>query len=79
MSTARCAKLGGVFGIAIAVAVFAGSGSYASVQAFSDGFGPAVGVGAGLAFAGALSALALPGRRLAGEIAPTVRSGYDPQ
>jgi EmrB/QacA subfamily drug resistance transporter len=57
-------ELGGVFGIAVAVAVFAGSGSYASVQAFSDGFGPAVAVGAGLAFAGALSALALPGRRV---------------
>jgi EmrB/QacA subfamily drug resistance transporter len=56
-------ELGGVFGIAVAVAVFAGSGSYASVQAFSDGFGPAVAVSAGLALAGALSALALPGRR----------------
>ena len=49
-------ELGGVFGIAVSVAVFAGSGSYASVQAFSDGFGPAVAVGAGLA---------LPGRRVA--------------
>ena len=31
-------ELGGVFGIAISVAVFAGAGSYASAQAFTDGF-----------------------------------------
>ncbi len=31
-------ELGGVFGIALSVAVFAGAGSYASAEAFSDGF-----------------------------------------
>ncbi len=62
-------ELGGVFGIAIAVAVFAAAGSYASVQAFTDGFGPAIFVAASLALAGAISALALPGRREA--TAPT--------
>jgi MFS family permease len=56
-------ELGGVFGIAIVVAVFAGAGGYASAAAFTDGFGPAMGVGAGLAVAGALAGLALPGRR----------------
>ncbi|MFL5840871.1 MAG: MFS transporter [Thermoleophilaceae bacterium] len=56
-------ELGGVFGIAIGVAVFAGAGSYASAQAFTDGFGPAIGVAAALSLAGALAALALPGRR----------------
>ena len=56
-------ELGGVFGIAIAVAVFAGAGSYASAAAFADGFGPAIGVGAALALAGAIAGLALPGRR----------------
>ena len=56
-------QLGGVFGIALLVAVFAGAGSYASAQAFSDGFAPAIGVTAGLALVGALTALALPGRR----------------
>jgi EmrB/QacA subfamily drug resistance transporter len=61
-------QLGGVFGIALLVAVFAGAGSYASAQAFSDGFAPAIGVTAGLALVGALTALALPGRREA--IAP---------
>ena len=58
-------ELGGVFGIAAAVAVFAATGGYASAQAFTDGFGPAIGVSAGLALAGALAALALPSRRAA--------------
>lgn len=58
-------ELGGVFGIAVVVAVFAATGGYASVQAFTDGFSPAIGVGAGLAAIGALSGLALPGRRAA--------------
>jgi EmrB/QacA subfamily drug resistance transporter len=56
-------ELGGVFGIAVVVAVFAATGGYASAQAFTDGFGPAIGVSAGLALAGALSALAIPSRR----------------
>jgi EmrB/QacA subfamily drug resistance transporter len=56
-------ELGGVFGIAIAVAVFAGAGSYASAAAFTDGFAPAIGVTAALSLAGAIAALALPGRR----------------
>jgi EmrB/QacA subfamily drug resistance transporter len=56
-------ELGGVFGVAVVVAVFAGAGSYASPSAFADGFGPAVGVSAGLAVCGALAALGLPGRR----------------
>jgi EmrB/QacA subfamily drug resistance transporter len=58
-------ELGGVFGIAIAVAVFAAAGSYASPAAFPDGFAPAIGVGAVLALAGAVAGLALPGRRAA--------------
>ena len=53
-------ELGGVFGIAIAVAVFAGAGGYAS---FADGFGRAMLVAAGLSLAGALTGLTLPGRR----------------
>jgi EmrB/QacA subfamily drug resistance transporter len=54
-------ELGGVFGIAIAVAVFAGAGSYASPEAFTDGFAPAVGVAAGLALVGAVAGSFLPG------------------
>ena len=63
-------QLGGVFGIAILVAVFAGAGGYASAQAFSDGFAPAIGVSAGLSLLGSLVATALPGRRAATAAAP---------
>ena len=56
-------ELGGVFGIAVAVAVFAGFGGYASAQAFTNGFGPAIWVSSGLALLGALCGLALPARR----------------
>ncbi len=63
-------ELGGVFGIAIAVAVFAAAGSYTSAQAFTDGFAPATGVCAALSLAGALAGLALPGRRPAPAVAP---------
>ena len=64
-------ELGGVFGVAVAVAVFAGAGSYLSVGAFFDGFGPAIGVAAGLSAVGAIAGLALPGRRPAGAL-PTI-------
>jgi EmrB/QacA subfamily drug resistance transporter len=53
-------ELGGVFGIAVAVAVFAEAGSYASPQAFTDGFAPAVAVAAALAVVGAIAASFLP-------------------
>jgi EmrB/QacA subfamily drug resistance transporter len=56
-------ELGGVFGIAVAVAVFAAAGSYASPPAFTDGFTPAILVAAGLSVAGAVAGLALPSRR----------------
>jgi EmrB/QacA subfamily drug resistance transporter len=52
--------LGGAFGIATLTAVFAGTGSLASPEAFSDGFAPAIGVAAALAFGGAIAALWLP-------------------
>jgi EmrB/QacA subfamily drug resistance transporter len=53
-------ELGGVFGIAVLVAVFAGAGSFASPEAFLDGFAPAIAVGGLLSLAGALAALAVP-------------------
>jgi EmrB/QacA subfamily drug resistance transporter len=56
-------ELGGVFGIAAAVAVFAGAGGYASAATFVDGFVPALAVSAGLALVGVGSGLALPRRR----------------
>jgi EmrB/QacA subfamily drug resistance transporter len=66
-------ELGGVFGIAIAVAVFAAAGSFASPQAFTDGFAPAIGGAAGLAAAGALVSMGLPSRRARAEV-PTAAS-----
>ena len=59
-STVR--ELGGVFGIALSVAVFAGAGSYASPVSFTDGFIAAMGVSAGLSLLAALAGAALPGR-----------------
>ncbi|TGQ28517.1 MFS transporter [Mesorhizobium sp. M00.F.Ca.ET.216.01.1.1] len=55
--------LGGVSGIAIAGAVFAGTGSFASTDAFSDGFTSAIGASALLSLAGALVGMGLPERR----------------
>ena len=63
-------ELGGVFGIAVAVAVFAGAGSFASPNAFLDGFAPAIAVTGALSLAGAIVALALPGRRRRAEPLP---------
>lgn len=56
-------ELGGVFGIAVAAAVFAAYGDYGSAVEFTAGFRRAITAGAGLAAAGALVALAVPGRR----------------
>jgi MFS family permease len=56
-------ELGGVFGIAILVTVFAGAGSYASARAFSDGFAPAIAISAALSFIGAIAGTGLPGRQ----------------
>lgn len=58
-------QFGALFGTAVAVAVFAGSGSYADPQSFTDGFTAAISVGAGLAAVGALAALMLPKLRRA--------------
>ena len=63
-------QLGGAFGVAILVAVFAAAGSYGSAQAFNDGFVPAIGVAAALALAGAIAAWLLPRRARAGEPNP---------
>jgi hypothetical protein len=55
-------ELGGVFGIAVTVAVFGGAGGYASASQFVDGFTPAILVAAGLSLLGAIVGLALPKR-----------------
>ena len=56
---------GGVFGVAIAVAIFAASGGYASAQAFNDGFVPATAAVAGFALAGAIAGTLVSSRRVA--------------
>jgi EmrB/QacA subfamily drug resistance transporter len=63
-------ELGGVFGVALAVTVFAAAGGYASPQAFTEGFAAATGAAAALATIGALAGLALPPRRPAAQAAP---------
>jgi hypothetical protein len=63
-------QLGAAFGVAIPAAVFAATGSYASAGAFSDGFGPAMGVAAVLSLGGAAAALVLPRQRAATRLAP---------
>ena len=67
-------QLGGVFGIATLVAVFTGAGSYASAQAFSDGFTAAIGVASALSLLGAVASLGLPAvrRQVATVSAPSV-------
>jgi EmrB/QacA subfamily drug resistance transporter len=57
--------LGGVSGIAIAVAVFAGNGNFGSPQAFSAGFAPAIGIAAVLSLLGAVAGMWQPAQRAA--------------
>jgi hypothetical protein len=56
-------ELGGVFGVALTVAVFGAYGGYGSAQEFVDGFVPAILTAAALSAAGAVAGLALPARR----------------
>ncbi len=56
-------RFGSAFGIAIAAAVFTANGHLGSAASFSAGFRPALGVVAGLSVAGAITALAVSGRR----------------
>jgi MFS family permease len=53
-------QFGGVFGIALLVAVFTGSGGYGSPQLFSDGFTAAITASARLSLLGAAAGLGLP-------------------
>jgi EmrB/QacA subfamily drug resistance transporter len=63
-------ELGGVLGIALGVAAFAGAGSYASPVHFTDGFVAAMGVASGLSLLAALAAAALPARPAAAALKP---------
>lgn len=64
-------QLGGAFGVAVLVAVFAAARGYASPDEFSDGFAAALGACAGLSLLGALAGLARPPRRGASETSAT--------
>jgi EmrB/QacA subfamily drug resistance transporter len=55
-------ELGGVFGVAVLAAIFAGTGGYSSGASFTDGMNAAVWVGAAVVASGALVALAIPTR-----------------
>jgi EmrB/QacA subfamily drug resistance transporter len=69
-------EVGGVMGVAILSAVFAGHGSYASPQTFVDGVEPALWVGAAVLALGALAALAVPGKARAQQ--PAVAAAPEP-
>jgi EmrB/QacA subfamily drug resistance transporter len=56
-------ELGGVFGVAVLASIFSHYGGYGSGEAFVNGLNPAIWVGAGVVLAGAVAALAIPGRR----------------
>jgi EmrB/QacA subfamily drug resistance transporter len=62
-TTSTMRQLGGVVGIALAVAAFGAVGSYASPTQFSDGFVAAMAVASGLSLLAALAGAALPVRR----------------
>jgi EmrB/QacA subfamily drug resistance transporter len=63
-------ELGGVLGVAVLASLFSRFGGYGDPQTFVDGLAPAIAVGAGIVGAGALLALAIPGRRPAAEPVP---------
>jgi EmrB/QacA subfamily drug resistance transporter len=54
--------LGGVFGVAATVAVFASTGGFGSAAAFASGFAAAMGTCAALSLLGALAGISLPKR-----------------
>ncbi|SDT66686.1 DHA2 family efflux MFS transporter permease subunit [Jiangella sp. DSM 45060] len=67
-------QLGGVFGIAVLVAVFAARGGYESPEEFADGFTAALAGAFLLALAGAAVGLLLPARRTAPAPTPGERA-----
>jgi EmrB/QacA subfamily drug resistance transporter len=60
-------QFGGILGVAILAPVFTAAGSYATPHTFTDGFAAAIGVCAGLSFAGALAFAAIPSARTSTE------------
>jgi EmrB/QacA subfamily drug resistance transporter len=62
-------EVGGVFGVAVLASIFASRGGYESPAIFNDGLVAATWVGAAVVAAGALIALAVPGKERADEVA----------
>ena len=58
-------EVGGVLGVAVLASVFSANGSYASPHEYVAGLVPAIWVGAAIVAAGAVVALAIPGRHRA--------------
>jgi EmrB/QacA subfamily drug resistance transporter len=56
-------EVGGVLGVAVLASIFGQTGSYATPDTFVDGLVPATYIGAAVVAAGALAALAVPGRK----------------
>jgi EmrB/QacA subfamily drug resistance transporter len=69
-ATSLLRELGGVFGIAVAVAAFASFGGYASPADFADGFTAAATVAAGLAVIGAIAGAIVPGHSRSVTVSP---------
>jgi EmrB/QacA subfamily drug resistance transporter len=67
-------ELGGVFGIALGVAAFAGAGGYGSPAEFSDGFVAAMWVSAGLSVIAATFGALLPARTGAEVLTPAAEA-----
>jgi len=78
-ATATFREIGGALGVSVLSTVFAGAGSYASRQAFTDGMTTAVWVGAAVLAAGALVALLVPGRERQAELAAASRAAGEAQ
>jgi EmrB/QacA subfamily drug resistance transporter len=55
-------EVGGVMGVAVLAGVFSAHGGYTDPQAFTDGIGAALPIGAAVLAAGALAALLVPGK-----------------
>jgi hypothetical protein len=72
-ATSTLQRFGGVFGIAVASAVFAANGHLGSAAGFTAGFRPALAAVAGLSVLGAVSALAVTRGRTP-EAVPVVHS-----
>ena len=70
--------LGGVFGVAILAAVFAGNGGYSGGSGFIGGFRPAEWVAAAVAAAGIVAAALAPSKRQLARTTPVAARGRPP-